>query len=634
MTSTVFRDKDTTTPIVATWLNDINNAVYGGLGAAGVTPTTPAGVRANIGLPLDIIGYGNNLTTALAAIGSTATTLIINHSVAVSVDTTIPANVELQILKGCVITVTAGKTLTINGQLRAGLYQIFGATGSVILGKGCVEEAYPEWWGAVADGTTDNQAALTLYAAALMASTSGVITFNFSSGNYYVTTPVTIYLDATFQGIRMQGTAAISNYVQKGTVFSGAAAITSMFIFRATNITTSYFWSFECKNITFLSGGYGTTGPKTAILSQGGGQTSRNFIIENCTFKGFTSAIKSDMTGSGLSGGIGNAVIRKNFFTQNTYSFLGVGSGSVIGFDFSDNEAGSGGGINVSCEGPYLVSNNILESNSVALGNAPAVVISGGLHNGEISRNYFEGITTGDLITVSATAPQSTVFIHDNYISSCSGSSITTTGVFLNMPQDLSWAGVTVRPNLTSGKSIINSSSIVYPASLSVGEVCLDHNCIAKKSTLLPASLTSGAYSNAVGAAQITPMGEAVNVDTINGSGVARSFTLNALTGDWIVFSALVRKRSGTGNLYIEATDGAVTVSIGTSNTNSAINLTGVGEWVYVMKYFQATANSGATIKWNWTSSGGAQYDVTSTYIYKVATPTLTTPIYLVLPAL
>jgi len=129
-------------------------------------------------------------------------------------------------------------------------------------------------------------------------------------------------------------------------------------------------------------------------------------------------------------------------------------------------------------------------------------------------------------------------------------------------------------------------------------------------------------------------MAEAVNVDTINGPGVARAFTLNALTGDWIVFCALVRRRSGAGNLYVEATDGAITTSIGSSNTNSALLMTGVGEWVYAMKYFQATNNSGATISWNWTSDGGAQYDVTSTYIYKVAAPTINSPLYLVLPAI
>jgi len=578
---------------------------------------------------------GGGLAAAVAAVGATSIQFIISDNLTVSDNLTIPRNISVCVFNGAIITVATGKTLTINGNLEAGLYQIFGATGNVILGKGCVEKANPEWWGAVADGTTDCQPAITLYAAALMASGSGVITFSFSSGNYYLATPVILYLDATFQGIRMEGTAAISNYVNKGTVITGAAAMLSMFVFRAVAITTTFFYSFECRNIAFLSGTFGTTGPKSALLSLGSGQSARPFIVENCTFKGFTAAIKSDMTGTSLSTGICNVIIRKNFFQFNTYSLHGVGTDSVVNLDFADNQAGTGGGINAAVGGPYYIHNNIMESNATALGNAPSIVISGGLHNGRITNNYFEAIVTGDLISVSATAPYSTVYISDNYITSCSGSSISVTGVYLNMPQDLSWGGVQARPNLLYGKSVINSQSIVYPASLSIGEVCLDVYSVALKTTLNPATLTSAAYSNAVGAAQITPMGEAVNVDTINGVGVNRAFTLNALTGDWIVFSALVRRRNSTaGTLYIEAIDGAGIASIGASNTNSDILMTGVGEWVYVMKYFQATGNSGATINWAWTSSGGAQFDVTSTYIYKVASPTLTTPIYLVLPSL
>jgi len=214
----------------------------------GAVPTTISDKLTEI---LSISDFGGDLAVALTGIGSTETALFINQSINVTDDTVIPATLELVVKKGCVITVTGGKTLTIDGQLDAGLYKIFGATGSVVLGKGCVEEAYPEWWGAVANGSTDCQPAMTLYAAALMASTSGVITFNLSSGNYYLTTPIVLNLQATFQGIRIQGTAAISNYSNKGSIVSGAAAIDSMFIFRATLVTTTFFYSFECRKRGF-----------------------------------------------------------------------------------------------------------------------------------------------------------------------------------------------------------------------------------------------------------------------------------------------------------------------------------------------------------------------------------------------
>lgn len=50
MASTTFIDFNQNTPIVASWLNDVNNSVYNAIGANGVAPTTPAQVIANLGL--------------------------------------------------------------------------------------------------------------------------------------------------------------------------------------------------------------------------------------------------------------------------------------------------------------------------------------------------------------------------------------------------------------------------------------------------------------------------------------------------------------------------------------------------------------------------------------------------------
>lgn len=65
MTTTNFIDNNPTTPIVAAWLNDVDETVYAAIGAGGVAPTTPANVRANIGL---------TATTGAALVGATAST--------------------------------------------------------------------------------------------------------------------------------------------------------------------------------------------------------------------------------------------------------------------------------------------------------------------------------------------------------------------------------------------------------------------------------------------------------------------------------------------------------------------------------------------------------------------------------
>lgn len=102
------------------------------------------------------------LTEALNTIQTSQVTLIIPAGVvAVAANTTIPANVHLMVLNGGRFAVADGVTLTINGPLAAGLYQIFSCSGSgkVVFGPGAISQAYPEWWGAKADGVTDCAAA-------------------------------------------------------------------------------------------------------------------------------------------------------------------------------------------------------------------------------------------------------------------------------------------------------------------------------------------------------------------------------------------------------------------------------------------------------------------------------------------
>lgn len=75
-------------------------------------------------------------------------------------DVTLAANVK--VMSGADLQIATTKTLTINGTLEAGPYQIFSCTGTgkVVFGNGAIIEAYPEWWGAKADDATDSTAAL------------------------------------------------------------------------------------------------------------------------------------------------------------------------------------------------------------------------------------------------------------------------------------------------------------------------------------------------------------------------------------------------------------------------------------------------------------------------------------------
>jgi len=98
---------------------------------------------------LDDPGY-TTLAEALATIGAPNVTLTIPAgTVAVSTNTTIPANVNLRVLKGGVFSVAAGATLNINGTIDAGPHQIFewAGTGVIALGQGSADRYYAQWWG-------------------------------------------------------------------------------------------------------------------------------------------------------------------------------------------------------------------------------------------------------------------------------------------------------------------------------------------------------------------------------------------------------------------------------------------------------------------------------------------------------
>lgn len=91
--------------------------------------------------------------------GSEATVRIPRGTHEVLYDMTIPENICLKFDKGANLKVSDTKTLTINGAIEAGPWQIFSGDG-VIAGTPKVESIYIEWFGAVGDGVTDSTNAI------------------------------------------------------------------------------------------------------------------------------------------------------------------------------------------------------------------------------------------------------------------------------------------------------------------------------------------------------------------------------------------------------------------------------------------------------------------------------------------
>jgi hypothetical protein len=95
--------------------------------------------------------YGTTFQDIITAIGSTACTLNVSggtHSI--TTDLTIPSNINLRVYQGAVLAIADTKTLTINGPIEAGPYQIFSwsGTGKINLRSCPTKNCYLQWWGA------------------------------------------------------------------------------------------------------------------------------------------------------------------------------------------------------------------------------------------------------------------------------------------------------------------------------------------------------------------------------------------------------------------------------------------------------------------------------------------------------
>ena len=116
----------------------------------------------------------------------------------VSSDMTVNSNIRLKFQNGAVLTIATTKTLTINGPLDAGLYQIFSCTGTgkVVFGSG--RHVSAAWWG-------DTGPAVQAAVNSLIGVTGQVILTPNTS--YAVTTTLT-----TYKGIELVGSNSIFDF--------------------------------------------------------------------------------------------------------------------------------------------------------------------------------------------------------------------------------------------------------------------------------------------------------------------------------------------------------------------------------------------------------------------------------------
>ena len=115
-----------------------------------------------------------------------------------SSNVTVPLGVTLVFRQGGKLYSDAGVTVTVNGTIEAGLYQIFSGDGDVSLAAGSCEYVLPQWWGAVGDNATDDTVAIQSAIDSVTASGGGVLFF---PGGTYITTTLYLKDNVTLRGI-------------------------------------------------------------------------------------------------------------------------------------------------------------------------------------------------------------------------------------------------------------------------------------------------------------------------------------------------------------------------------------------------------------------------------------------------
>lgn len=223
-----------------------------------------------------ISGYSSNMATAIAAIGSTVCTLIIDVDITVSDDLVIPNNIQLSPNFGTTITISSNKTLTINSPFSAGIYQVFAGSG-VVSG---LSESRPEWFGT---GSTAFSAAINSLVAGgrLILQAAAYVTPYIGGGIYAMQkTGVTIQgagkpsFNSTKTGLEggtiIQGPFVVmadnfamsdlgfdSGVTVTDSVFSGAAK--DAFAISNAGVTTTPLLNFRAQNVTALCRAYNST---------------------------------------------------------------------------------------------------------------------------------------------------------------------------------------------------------------------------------------------------------------------------------------------------------------------------------------------------------------------------------------
>lgn len=155
VSTTSLADKAVTNPKIAD--NAVNTRTIADLSVTNDKIADQSILFSKLNLPWMTVAAAFNFKDALSRLTASGGGILVlpkgNYSVTDNL--TVNENITLQFMNGAVLVIAAGKTLTINGSIDAGMYQIFDGPGTVN-GNIKVIQVLAQWFGAKGDGVNDD----------------------------------------------------------------------------------------------------------------------------------------------------------------------------------------------------------------------------------------------------------------------------------------------------------------------------------------------------------------------------------------------------------------------------------------------------------------------------------------------
>ena len=384
-----------------------------------------------------------NPDDAITDIGATETTLLVTETETCDTNFTVPSTMMVKFERGGKWTIENGITVTFNGQIDAGLWEIFTYTGTgTLAGTPQVKAFYPQWWGALGDGSTDDSDAIEDAVNAVPS--GGTIIFPDCASSYIIDVELAINSPMTILGTR----GSLIKLKDDSTVIMGVA---DKAIFKVTSKDVVI----DGLNIDGNYAGQSGYNPEvddltgTPILIEIPNDNDGNIIIRNCRIDDSTyvsiqpsgtdnthklkgAIIENNIITGGVRDAIpilfaSQVIVKNNIIINNNHDSIHVYTyatfvnviGNLIKMDSTET--------NLRCimvghtSYPDTVSDVLVSSNIIfnECDSSEGILIAGGAEDVSVTNNMIKGGLNGIAISNNER-----ISILNNFITECQESGI------------------------------------------------------------------------------------------------------------------------------------------------------------------------------------------------------------------